>query len=735
MQQKTVDKMLLCLQEMSYCKEILDEKCSDNQIAHLLGIYCAIRMSDFIHLLPNYQAGSNKKDYVDEHVQNYKNELEKVRNKMGAHFQTIVKEGENGSDLIERNSVFQSIDYRVVLDSIEDAKIIFQIVTDTTDHEPTIKTIEENDKKTIIDICKKNNKDNGARIYNDILGLSRPNGVTIFTCSKGAEKVQQLLTVKMFISDIRQLHAPTYNCIELKRVFKRMLICWIINFYDNMVTRPLAPNAPQNDDGLDKLLADYFDDDRTRDVQTRISGLFDKMNNLSGAVATIDAARVVRNKCCGHFDGAMDTASLNATLDGYDENALVDLYDKWLKTFCMILESHHSLSPLNLSIDTVIYDAEVESKGEKSFYGSESVIDYSMYLTSNLTIEEAVKALEGSVEGALFDLALQKIHTVLFEAKGKDYKYLCNTLRDKFTNGLSENELCNYCRLLYKAKQGYPEKKMKLILSLWDIVKHYQTTVHKYILWPLSVNACFDQNGKLKSALDEMAQMPMSFHHIYSGLIAFRATIKKEHSGLEYMKNPDFCDEIEKYIVGIKETAERLALCLSIASYWFFDYAAIYKNWSKYESKVMELLGDAYDLYAQEVGLDEEDNKKFLVLIKSHRFIELTWYLMMIEKDLERGNTAFAELCSQGLLYGGSDVIERTYWALCKDEVGETAFAYQVLKNVVNEDIYDKCRQINLYRLLAKHDEYKDEAKELKAEIEKNFTLDEQDRKWMDGTL
>lgn len=409
MQQKTIDKLLLCLQEQSYIKEILDKKCADDQLAHILGIYAAIRMDGFIHMLPCYPTSNNKEGYISEHIKNYEDRLMDARNKLGAHFQHIVGEEENGNDYIERNKVFQGIDYKTVVAAIGDAKLVFQIATDTLSTAPAIQTMDVEDMDAIAKICAKHNKDHGIRVYNDILGLSRPNGVCIMTCTKGQEKVQHLISLRLFIDDIRALYSAAYKSQSLKRMFKRMLICWIINFYDNMITRPLDSSAKQNDNGLDVLLDDYFNKDRTTETRKKVSDMFEKMKNIKDAATIIDNARLVRNKCCGHLDGVMDLAALNGTIDNYDDKPLLHLYNKWLLTFQMVLESDRTLAPLNSMPDTVIYDAELESKGAKPFYGDDFKVDNSLYRAADTEADEdgggnkgdeRIIALRKTVEGS-----------------------------------------------------------------------------------------------------------------------------------------------------------------------------------------------------------------------------------------------------------------------------------------------------------------------------------------------
>ena len=286
---------------------------------------------------------------------------------------------------------------------------MFQIATDTLSTAPAIQTMDVEDMDAIAKICAKHNKDHGIRVYNDILGLSRPNGVCIMTCTKGQEKVQHLISLRLFIDDIRALYSAAYKSQSLKRMFKRMLICWIINFYDNMITRPLDSSAKQNDNGLDVLLDDYFNKDRTTETRKKVSDMFEKMKNIKDAATIIDNARLVRNKCCGHLDGVMDLAALNGTIDNYDDKPLLHLYNKWLLTFQMVLESDRTLAPLNSMPDTVIYDAELESKGAKPFYGDDFKVDNSLYRAADTEADEdgggnkgdeRIIALRKTVEGS-----------------------------------------------------------------------------------------------------------------------------------------------------------------------------------------------------------------------------------------------------------------------------------------------------------------------------------------------
>lgn len=734
MQQKTINKMHLCLQEMHYVKDILDEKCADNQLAHLLSIYVAIRTSDFVLMLPLYgQKKNSKKTYIENFSQNFQDKFLLVRNKLGAYFQKMVEEEQSNelNDLNERNRLFQSVDYDTTVRLIEDAEIVFQIVTELYDGEVHFDKLTEIDKQTIVAACQRLYKDNAVRLYNDILNVSRTNGISVLMCSKPQRKVQHIITLQMFIEDIHYLYDKAYENAAVKRMFKRMLVSHMMNFYDNLVTKAADPNLPQAEMALDEHLNDLFNNEKTTDAKQRAQALFEQLRTLSDSDKIIGQAWNIRNFCCSHLDNTADVPELDKRIDRYDITPLLSLYGRWLVIFKDILNTHVLLSPLNLPLNQVIYDVQIEGTGAKSFYGDKVEIDYNQYMTSSITIKEAVGIIEKGEGTDKYGLASEKIHNILFNAKGKEYAILKSILKAKCQNGMSIGEWYFYMHQLYLAKQGLYDKNQKLLLELWDVVKGKPQNIHKYILTPLYANAHFDDKGEMATVIDELRSSNFLFEKIYGGLILLHSIIWRTRNPLQRLQNPAFDTDIEKYIAGIGNETEQFIASLSLSAFWFTDSCFHQKPWIDYDHAFDNLLVAHFKRHAAAIGLKGEEGMNELTgYLQKHRFQEFTWCMMNVLKGSDE-RKVYDELVYQFLLGRPLDVLEEGYKALCVEQLGEIETARQMLWKLMTDHGNDPGLAITYCNFLERHEEYHNEWEEQRARINKEFVLTGEQKGWI----
>ena len=733
MQQKTINKMHLCLQEMHYVKEILDEKCADNQLAHLLSIYAAMRMSDFVLMLPVYnQKRNSKKAYIEAYSQDFQDRYLAVRNKLGAHFQKMVEEEQSNelNDLNERNRLFQSIDYVTTVRLINDAEIVYQIATERYDGDILFDKLTEIDKQTIVTACQRLYKDNGARLYNDILNVSRTNGISVLMCSKPQRKVQHVITLQMFIEDIRYLYDKTYECIFVKRMFKRMLVSHLMNFYDNLVTKAVDPSSPQAEKALDEHLNDLFNNEKTVDAKLKVQGLFKYLKTLPDAEKIISEAWDVRNFCCSHLDNTADVPDLDERIDHYDINPLLGLYDKWVSILREILNAHVMLSPLNLPLNQVIYDVQIEETGAKSFYGHKVKVDSSQYMTSSITIEEAVAIIEKGEGTERYGLASEKIHNTLFNSKGKDYTALKDILLAKSQNGMTKEEWYFYMHQLYWAKQGFPDKIQIFLLELWEMVKKIEPNYHKFILTPMYANAHFDEQGRMIKVIEELKGSYFLFERIYGGLILQHCVIRHIENPFKYLQNPPFDPQIEGYINGIGDETSQFFTTLSLAAFWFTDHCFHRKPWTNYDQAFERLLVEHFNRYAASIGLEgEEGMEKLTGYLRNHRFMEFSWNMMNALKG-HKAKQCYDMLVYNFLLGKPWNVLEEAYWALCVEMVGEIETARQLLWKIASEHSNDPGLAITYCNFLGRHGEYHEEQVMQKERVLNEFVLSEEQKGW-----
>ena len=92
MDNTTIDKIHLCLNEISICKQLFDSQKVDDVCGRLLSIYIMIRADDITkmwsHSLPK---GEIERILSDEIKNKYNCKFRHIRDKLGAHYQEYLE--------------------------------------------------------------------------------------------------------------------------------------------------------------------------------------------------------------------------------------------------------------------------------------------------------------------------------------------------------------------------------------------------------------------------------------------------------------------------------------------------------------------------------------------------------------------------------------------------------------------------------------------------------------------
>lgn len=734
MQQKTKDKLLLCLQEMQYVRDIINLQCADEHTSRMLALYVAMRMDDFVHMVPQYPASDPKTTYIDEAKQEYQVKLEETRNKLGAHFQTIYVDTDGSQrmkDYIERNKTFTSFDCSTINSIVEDAIIVYQIATQTESTPPALASICDSDKDIIRDACKETYRDDSIRQYNDILNLSRPNGVSGLFTSKGHQKAQQILSVSMLINDILKFYEKTYSDTGLKRIFKRMLVCWVVNYYDNLVSRPVDPSAPQYDPGLDSILEEQFDNVVTEDVKNAIASKYTAMKQLKDNDAIVSSARDVRNRSCAHFDGASDLSTLNSIIDNYDESVLISRYALWVSSFEEVLKCHVTLGPL-LSNGNIFFDALHRDGTTNTFYGEKILETSNANLTYSIAVYDAMEAIKDHNEK--YNLAIAKLAYVLYQASGDEYQEFKTLLTKKFCNSITNEELADYSRLLYNAKQGSSQINQSFIISLWDLAKHCNPKIHRFFLWPLVGSAVYDSLGNLQRVIDQLVSSKEIFHKAYGVLLLFKAEVDEQHNPLVQNQNPDVSDKLSQTIHSIFKTyLERFAIWLVMNMHLRFDQSFIcVAKWKKYNVYFDTELTNSFEDYCKSITLSKSMKLELEQLLEHKRYIQLLWYFIKLSQESSIDVQTFKSIVENTLAIGANDNYEIANYALCYEEIGWIVDARNMLLNLIKENQMQYQHLLTYCKFLSRHQEYSEEYKERRKFLETNFNLGARELEYLD---
>ena len=735
MKEKTKEKLLLCLQEVSWIKELLAEKQTDSITARMLCIYASIRLDDVYHCMPDYPDHHPNKAYTDPIKEEYKKRWQDARNKLGGHFQSIEvseeTENRNLGDIVERNLIFQTITFDKLKEMLDDATIFYQIATHTEDVEPDIVSLSVIDKQTLIDVCQFLNNSDRVLLSTSALHLSQKNAVGVFFCSPAQQKVQKLLTIETFVDLAHTLYNKVYTDTNIQLMFKRMLICWIMNYHDNLFNPASSDNAQQYDKGLDELLYEMFKAEKDDATRNQIKKYFDKLKSLPIYSATIVAAKDIRNTACAHLDSTLNLSDINTRLSGFDVSKLYRLYDCMYKTLRNVLDSHFLLQHLAIKGQT-FYDMWVEDKGVLNFYNDETNQVSSNYFTNTITLEEAIRVIKEH-EMESFDLAMEKVRNTLFKAKGRQYQLLKKLILSRFrADDLSYDELTTYADIFYSIRHGYPEKNCLFFIQLWSILQRKDKRSHRFILYSIAGSAVYDVKGETKKLIEELAISKYEPHVLYGAVINAKACINSQTSIYAYQQNPIVDARIIDYCKNVGNLQLRLATEIALSSRWYCGNDIHFGNWVKYNQFFDSQLLTVLASYMAWASLDVKSAELLNTLVREHKYSELLWYILRIENQ-KTGTSGFFASLIEDCIYSGNRSYdsETAYWALCMEELGHIEIAYNWLKKL-HEDNLDKGLTMTFCRFLHRHAEYKDELSRLKASLLDFYSFTQDEIDWME---
>jgi len=89
MDQKSLDQIHLCINEMQMVKQLIDSKAADTFCNRLLGIYVMMRVDDVTKIWSHcFPQNTMERMLADGVKAQYNDGLRIVRDKLGAHYQT-----------------------------------------------------------------------------------------------------------------------------------------------------------------------------------------------------------------------------------------------------------------------------------------------------------------------------------------------------------------------------------------------------------------------------------------------------------------------------------------------------------------------------------------------------------------------------------------------------------------------------------------------------------------------
>ena len=255
---------------------------------------------------------------------------------------------------------------------------------------------------------------------------------------------------------------------------------------------------------------------------------------------------------------------------------------------------------------------------------------------------------------------------------------------------------------------------------------------HRFILYSIAGSAVFDVKGEMKKLIEELAISKYEPHVLYGAVINAKACINSQTSIYAYQQNPIVDARIIDYCNKVGDLKLRLATEIALSSRWFCGNDIHFGNWVNYneffESQLLMVLAS----YMESASLDVENADILNTLVCEHKYSELLWYILRIEKQITGTSGVFASLIEDCIYSGNRSYYSETaYWALCMEELGHIEITHNWLKKL-HEDNLDKGLTMTFCRFLQRHAEYQDELSQLRASLLDLYSFTQDEIDWME---
>lgn len=165
----------------------------------------------------------------------------------------------------------------------------------------------------------------------DPLAMTRNNTSGILNFTSVHQRAGQLTLIRRWINLQRRILDECHSLVGTTRIIRALLVTDIVSFCDCLVTRQVQPGAPQEMEGLDRLVA------ASGESNAPITA-FTTATHFESELASI---RQTRDKVGGHLeiDDTHTLQSLLLTLDNLDVAAILEFYQRLEALFLKICQN------------------------------------------------------------------------------------------------------------------------------------------------------------------------------------------------------------------------------------------------------------------------------------------------------------------------------------------------------------------------------------------------------------
>lgn len=686
MDNTTIDKIHLCLNEISICKQLLDSKKVDDFCGRLLSIYIMIRADDITkmwsHSLPK---GEIERILSDEIKNKYNCKFRHIRDKFGAHYQALTRD--KTIDIFENSRIFRSFDYCSIsefidelffaenlIEEIETEYIGFEFLDDFNMALEAIDTLYADDK---------------ASITNSALELFGFNKGGVITCSNEQRKAQFLKGIELMANYAYTLANKPYCSIVIKRLFKRLLICIIYNYHDNLYTRKeVKPDKEQYEVGFDLMYKNLY---TPKDEKKLLDSVFEDFERIYHTNEFFKKNRKIRDRACGHFDEKSNVTEINTVLDNLSIDEMCEQYTNMLNLFNFICKNIFLLTPLRIPPRSIMYNSQMISIEEvTNYYGKKLEEIASLKIMSPDEIMESLKQKDKH-----YNEACAQMSDILFRDDSEQYNQMIAAiaLRLREMEGI-EADLQDIIEGLQKAKRGFPSRLQQTILNLLDDREIKQNI--KYHLLCIFASICTaDSHNDIKSYMQILTR-----NDCYSikcqafiGYLHYLASDKPHN--INNGRQPFVVDEdFAKLLYDIKSPAGALGIWIALNQHWMFDneYSFIRKNETHYETFLKDGLHKSIQTYYTYSKINDEEELRLWETyeITNHHLL-LLYRVALSEKTRNQESNLFLELWNNNCyIRYRADIYESFGVGLLTELSGKIDTAEEIFKAILEDNPINK---------------------------------------------
>jgi hypothetical protein len=309
-----VEKLKFITEEMHIAFHLATHA-PDAFVARTLARHILIRAENFIaHARglkkPLNIAGYDTRDFhktKEVYAANFDEYFQISRDRLGAHVQDF--------DFGRRIELWNDIEIVKISFFIDGAKEIYQSLAtmNLPGYAPYTDPSELTDaalNEVLREFQRSKDNRHWVEFGGDPLAMTRENTTATLNMTPVHSRAGQLALIRRWIKMQNCLLDKLVAHTRLVRILKARIVTDIVSFCDCLVTRTVPAGAPQEMDGLDRLIS----------VNGQSSAPINDFVTASNFYAELQVARTIRDKIGAHLeiDDARTLSSLVADLDGYD---------------------------------------------------------------------------------------------------------------------------------------------------------------------------------------------------------------------------------------------------------------------------------------------------------------------------------------------------------------------------------------------------------------------------------